>query len=1152
MANTPPVTNDDVASTTENAPVTISPLENDFDADGDDLTISAANVRGGQTFGDPPQVGTPGSITVSADGTQITYDPGADFDYLAPGETATVLIDYRAQDTSGAETTQNPNYSTITVTVTGTGATIVGGGSFDSIQEAINNANDGDTIVVYPGTYAEDLVINKDITLQGANAGTPGTGARGAETILDGGILVTAAGVTIDGFKIVGDIAQDGFEQGIAVRANDFTLVNSVLEGDIAENPAYAILTGTVTGLDINNNLFSGYSSGIYVSGGGSEGSISENYFDGGTEADGGLGGGVVSETTGVLIDSNTFDGLYGGSINLAPFTADTVDLNDFVTGNTFPNPSTEGNPIQVYPGDGKAHNITGTDGAETYNGDFATDGLPQTIDAGGGNDRIYGGAGNDDYSGGAGDDEIYGGAGDDSIDGGEGDDYIDGGPGNDSVDGGDGEDVIVVTGNPEDFTIETEDGVTTITNEDTGEVDTLEGVETVQFVDEDGEVISTQDLNERPVTMDDTAGGNEDSTVTITPLTNDSDANNDELTISRYNIRGLSQAESVAEGLTLSADGKTLSFDLNEGYDQLAAGETEVVLIDYRATDGELESDPYSTITFTVTGVNDAPVTGGDDTASGSENDASITGTVPEATDVDNGDSVTYALVPGSVMVDGVAADDDTVTLNPDGSYSYTPIDQSLDDSETRTITFDYVANDGDANSEAATVTITETGANDAPVTGGDGTASGSEDDSSITGTVPEATDVDSGDTVTYELVPGSVMVDGETVDDDTVTLNPDGTYTYTPIDQSVPAGDSRIITFDYVATDGDADSEPATITITETGTNEAPTTVDDVAETTENNTVTISPLVNDSDPDEGDTLTISAANVRAGQTFGDPPQVGAPGSITISADGTQITYDPGTDFDYLAAGETATVLIDYRAKDSSGAEPNQNPPYSTITVTVTGTNDAPVAMDDTLTDVAEDSGARIIPASDLLGNDTDLDASDDLVITAVSNAVGGTAVLNPDGSVTFTPTADFNGPASFDYTVSDGNGGTDTGTASFNVTAVNDAPVAMDDTLTDVAEDSGPRNIPASDLLTNDSDVDGDTLAVTAVSNAVGGTVVLNGDGSVTFTPTANFNGPASFDYTVSDGNGGTDTGTASFNVTPVNDPPTTNDDVAATTEN
>ncbi|MCB1887925.1 MAG: tandem-95 repeat protein, partial [Rhodocyclaceae bacterium] len=121
---------------------------------------------------------------------------------------------------------------------------------------------------------------------------------------------------------------------------------------------------------------------------------------------------------------------------------------------------------------------------------------------------------------------------------------------------------------------------------------------------------------------------------------------------------------------------------------------------------------------------------------------------------------------------------------------------------------------------------------------------------------------------------------------------------------------------------------------------------------------------------------------------------------------------------------------------------------------------------------------------------------------------------------------------------TVDDGNGGTDTATVTINVNPVNDAPVANDDSGT--TQEDVPVTFTAAELLANDSDIDGDTLTIDSVGPATNGTVVLNPDGTVTFTPTANFNGTASFVYTVSDGNGGTDTATVTLTVDPDNDPP------------
>ncbi len=233
---------------------------------------------------------------------------------------------------------------------------------------------------------------------------------------------------------------------------------------------------------------------------------------------------------------------------------------------------------------------------------------------------------------------------------------------------------------------------------------------------------------------------------------------------------------------------------------------------------------------------------------------------------------------------------------------------------------------------------------------------------------------------------------------------------------------------------------------------------------------------------------------------------------------------------------------------------------------LTVREVNDAPTAVDDTLPNIAEDSGQQIIPFSALTANDSTgplNESGQTLTVASVGNAVGGTVLIS-GSNVLFTPTANYNGPASFQYTVQDN--GTTAGspdfktsglaTVSFGVTEVNNAPTAVGDTLTNVAEDSGQRTIPFSDLTANDNkgaaNESGQTLTVVSVSNPIGGTVSISGS-NVLFTPTADYNGPASFQYTVQDD--GTTAGspdfktsglaTVSFSVTEVNDAPVGTDD-------
>ncbi|WP_160167120.1 Ig-like domain-containing protein, partial [Rhodopirellula baltica] len=224
-------------------------------------------------------------------------------------------------------------------------------------------------------------------------------------------------------------------------------------------------------------------------------------------------------------------------------------------------------------------------------------------------------------------------------------------------------------------------------------------------------------------------------------------------------------------------------------------------------------------------------------------------------------------------------------------------------------------------------------------------------------------------------------------------------------------------------------------------------------------------------------------------------------------------------------------------------------------ISLNVTGENDAPVAADDSVI-VNQNSNVAFA----VLGNDSDIDG-DSLIVnevngTPIADGAAGVAVSDGTvdfdlaGSFTFTPTPGFSGTTSFDYTVSDGNGGMDTATVSIAVIgpgAANNPPVAEDDTygtLEDIAVNGNVLDGTGSGG-TADSDLDGDPLLAILLSAPTNGSVSLLGDGSFTYTPTANFEGPTdSFTYRVVDGQGGSDDGLVTVNVTPVNDLPVLGD--------
>ena len=295
----------------------------------------------------------------------------------------------------------------------------------------------------------------------------------------------------------------------------------------------------------------------------------------------------------------------------------------------------------------------------------------------------------------------------------------------------------------------------------------------------------------------------------------------------------------------------------------------------------------------------------------------------------------------------------------------------------------------------------------------------------------------------------------------------------------------------------------------------NEPPVAAPDAAELDEDSAVTINVLANDSDPDYGDTLTVIGIT-----------QPGH-GVVALNEDGT-VTYTP-------VANYNGPDSFTYTVSDAGGETDT-----ALVSLTVNPVNDVPVAVDD-VASLDEDSSTVI----DVLVNDSDIDG-DVLSVAAVTQPSHGIVTINADGTVTYTPVADYNGADSFTYTVTDPDGATDTALVSITVNPLNDAPVAVDDVAA-LDEDSST----VIEVLDNDSDIDGDVLVVTAVTQPTHGIAVVNPDGTVTYTPIADYNGPDSFTYTISDGAGGTDTATVSLTVNPLNDAPVAIDDTAATDE-
>lgn len=252
---------------------------------------------------------------------------------------------------------------------------------------------------------------------------------------------------------------------------------------------------------------------------------------------------------------------------------------------------------------------------------------------------------------------------------------------------------------------------------------------------------------------------------------------------------------------------------------------------------------------------------------------------------------------------------------------------------------------------------------------------------------------------------------------------------------------------------------------------------------------------------------------------------------------------YKHGNDLDIVTAdGGKVTVVDQFAGVTGEGIETIVLDNGETLdhdAITANLTDRGPVAADVTLPTVAEDAQSFFVSFATLLAgaSDADLDA---LSISGVSDFVGGSAVLT-DGGLMFTLTADYNGTASFSFTVDDGRGGTAVANASFAVTPVNDAPdvAPVSPVVTD-------EDVPVSGQVIA-TDVDGDPLTYTIKGDgAANGTVTIDEHGVWTYTPTENYHGSDSFIVTVSDGTVPVDVA-VSVTVNSVNDLPQTTNDAA-----
>src|SRR5206468_1011642 len=297
-------------------------------------------------------------------------------------------------------------------------------------------------------------------------------------------------------------------------------------------------------------------------------------------------------------------------------------------------------------------------------------------------------------------------------------------------------------------------------------------------------------------------------------------------------------------------------------------------------------------------------------------------------------------------------------------------------------------------------------------------------------------------------------------------------------------------IDSFTYKASDGQAQSGIATVTITVTPVNDAPVAANDDGYTTPEDTqLTVSApgvLANDTDVD-GDTLS---AVLVSNPTHG---------TLTLNSDGSLVYMPSAT----LFRSDSFT----YKATDGQAQSG-----IATATITVTPVNDAPVAANDDSYTTPEDTQLTV-SAPGVLANDSDVDG--DLLSTIlVTGPSHGTLTLNSDGSFSYMPALNFNGVDTFTYKASDGQAQSGIGTDTITDTPVNDAPVAANDDSYTTPEDT-QFTVATPGVLANDSDTHFPYPTLFRSTGPSHGTLTLNSNGSFTYMPALNFNGVDTFTY-------------------------------------
>ncbi|BEU04639.1 hypothetical protein OAG1_34390 [Agarivorans sp. OAG1] len=449
----------------------------------------------------------------------------------------------------------------------------------------------------------------------------------------------------------------------------------------------------------------------------------------------------------------------------------------------------------------------------------------------------------------------------------------------------------------------------------------------------------------------------------------------------------------------------------------------------------------------------------------------------------------------------------------NNDGTWTYTPAEN-----DDGSVSFSYDISDGEATISTGTADLDITPVNDAPTT-------------SNVVLDPVAEDAVGGRVITEaELLANAGDIDNDLADlsvsnlsligNGTLTNNNDGTWTYTPAEN-----DDGSVSFSYDISDGEATISTGTADLDITPVNDAPTTsnvvLDPVAEdAVGGRVITEAELLANAGDIDNDLADLSVSNLS----------LNGNGTLTNNNDGTW-TYTPAKDDD-------GSVSFSYDISDGEATIST-----GTADLDITPVNDAPTTSNVVLDPVAEDTvGGRVITEAELLANAGDID--NDLADLSVSNLSlngNGTLTNNNDGTWTYTPAKDDDGSVSFSYDISDGDATISTGTADLDITPVNDAPDAQDDSFANIAS----SETVLLDLVANDSDLEGDAISVKSIHgtdltpgvaqsiSVPNGVVNVTAAGVISYTASANGSGLVEFSYVLQDEHGAESSADVSGNV-------------------